>query len=59
MKLILKFEENKLKEISLADRPITVGRGPDNDIHIDNLAVSTHHPHMATRGQGPSERAAE
>ena len=43
MKLILKFEETMLKEIALGDRVITVGRGPDNDIHIDNLAVSTHH----------------
>jgi len=43
MKLILKFEETMLKEIALGDRAITVGRGPDNDIHIDNLAVSTHH----------------
>lgn len=43
MKLILKFEEHTLKEIGLGERPVTVGRGPDNDIHIDNLAVSTHH----------------
>lgn len=43
MKLILKFEETTLKEVGLGDRPVTIGRGPDNDIHIDNLAVSTHH----------------
>jgi len=43
MKLVLKFEETLLKEIGLGDRPVTIGRGPDNDIHIDNLAVSTHH----------------
>lgn len=43
MKLILKFEESKLKEVGLGERPVTIGRGPDNDIHIDNLAVSTHH----------------
>lgn len=43
MKLVLKFEDTVLKEIALGDRAITIGRGPDNDIHIDNLAVSTHH----------------
>jgi pSer/pThr/pTyr-binding forkhead associated (FHA) protein len=43
MKLILKFEETMLKEVGLGERPVTIGRGPDNDIHIDNLAVSTHH----------------
>lgn len=43
MKLILKFEDHTLKEVGLGDRPVTIGRGPDNDIHIDNLAVSTHH----------------
>ncbi len=43
MKLVLKFEEKMLKEVALSDRPITIGRGPDNDIHIDNLAISTHH----------------
>jgi len=42
-KLILKFEENTLKEILIGTHPVTIGRGPDNDIHIDNLAVSTHH----------------
>jgi pSer/pThr/pTyr-binding forkhead associated (FHA) protein len=27
---------------------VTIGRGPDNDIHIDNLAVSTHHAKIYT-----------
>ncbi len=42
-KLVLKFEEQVLKEIAIGNHPVTIGRGPDNDIHIDNLAVSTHH----------------
>lgn len=42
-KLILKFEESVLKEVRIGANPVTIGRGPDNDIHIDNLAVSTHH----------------
>ena len=42
-KLVLKFEEQVLKEIAIGNTPVTIGRGPDNHIHIDNLAVSTHH----------------
>ena len=42
-KLVLKFEEQTLKEVAISNNPVTIGRGPDNDIHIDNLAVSTHH----------------
>jgi pSer/pThr/pTyr-binding forkhead associated (FHA) protein len=42
-KLVLKFDESVLKEVALGGQPISIGRGPDNDIHIDNLAVSTHH----------------
>ena len=42
-KLVLKFEEQVLKEIALGNHAVTIGRGPDNDIHVDNLAVSTHH----------------
>jgi pSer/pThr/pTyr-binding forkhead associated (FHA) protein len=42
-KLILKFEAAVLKEIPVGARPISIGRSPDNDLQIDNLAVSTHH----------------
>ena len=43
-KLELRFEKNVLGEYSVAiGRPVTVGRAPDNDIVIDNLAVSTLH----------------
>ncbi|MBI4400878.1 MAG: FHA domain-containing protein, partial [Nitrospirae bacterium] len=42
-KLFLKFNEAILKEIEL-DRPqLTIGRKEDNDLTIDNLAVSGHH----------------
>jgi len=41
--LILRFEAHVLKEIPFSGQPITIGRTPDNDIQIDNLAVSTHH----------------
>lgn len=42
-KLFLKFEQAVLKEFSLAQGVVTIGRLPDNLIQIDNLAVSGHH----------------
>lgn len=43
-KLYLKFEQAVLKEYELKDgSSITIGRLPDNTVHIDNLAVSGHH----------------
>jgi pSer/pThr/pTyr-binding forkhead associated (FHA) protein len=37
-----------LKEIPLAKERTTIGRKADNDIHIDNLAVSGHHAVIVT-----------
>jgi FHA domain len=42
-RLVLKFESATLKEVPLGTRPVTIGRAPDNDIQIDNLAVSNYH----------------
>jgi FHA domain-containing protein len=42
-RLVLKFESSTLKEVPLGTRPVTIGRAPDNDIQIDNLAVSNYH----------------
>ncbi len=42
-KLILKFDSAVLREVPLGKKPVTIGRAPDNDIQIDNLAVSDHH----------------
>ncbi|HEY6248392.1 MAG TPA: FHA domain-containing protein [Candidatus Angelobacter sp.] len=42
-KLILKFEHNMLKEVSLSQETFTIGRLPGNMLQIDNLAVSGHH----------------
>ena len=42
-KLYLKFEANVLKEFTLAQGTVTIGRLPDNLIQVDNLAVSGHH----------------
>src|ERR1700722_6885030 len=42
-RLVLKFERASLKDVPLGTRPVTIGRAPDNDIHIDNLSVSNYH----------------
>ncbi|HUQ50466.1 MAG TPA: FHA domain-containing protein [Terriglobales bacterium] len=42
-KLYLKFEQAVLKEVPLSQGVVTIGRLPDNLIHVDNLAVSGHH----------------
>jgi len=42
-RLVLKFENAVLKEVPLGTSPVTIGRAPDNVIHIDNLAVSNYH----------------
>src|ERR1700682_5723227 len=42
-RLVLRFEGAILKEVPLGTRPVTIGRAPDNDISIDNLAVSNYH----------------
>lgn len=51
-KLILKFNAAVLKEYELNDFAITVGRTPDNDIVIDNPAVSGHHCKITVVGDG-------
>jgi pSer/pThr/pTyr-binding forkhead associated (FHA) protein len=40
---IVKFEGSVLQKVPMNGGPITIGRGPDNSIAIDNLAVSSHH----------------
>ena len=42
-RLVLKFDSAVLKEVPLGFEPVTIGRAPDNDIQIDNLAISDHH----------------
>jgi pSer/pThr/pTyr-binding forkhead associated (FHA) protein len=50
-KLYLKFEQTLLKEHELRDgTTVTIGRLPDNNIHIDNLAVSGHHARILWEG---------
>jgi len=42
-KLVLKFNAAVIKEYPIKKPVVTVGRKPDNDIVVDNPAVSSHH----------------
>ena len=46
-KLYLKFEQAVLKEFTLGQGALTIGRLPDNQVQIDNLAVSGHHAKLS------------
>ena len=47
-KLVLSLDGNVLNEYQLDKEIITIGRKPDNDIHIDNLSVSGYHAKILT-----------
>ena len=49
-KVLLKYKEAAVKEIPLDKELTTVGRKPDNDIVIDNQAVSGHHASIKVEG---------
>jgi pSer/pThr/pTyr-binding forkhead associated (FHA) protein len=42
-KLILKFQDTVVGEFTFSKTPVSIGRREDNDISIDNMAVSGHH----------------
>src|SRR6202158_5915164 len=42
-KLTLMFEDKLVKEVPIGSRPVGIGRSPDNDLPVDNLAVSNYH----------------
>jgi len=46
--LVLSFNGERQKEIDLNQEEMTIGRKPDNDITIDNLAVSGRHAKILT-----------
>lgn len=41
--LTLMFEEKQVKQVPIGTRPLGIGRSPDNDLPVDNLAVSNYH----------------
>jgi pSer/pThr/pTyr-binding forkhead associated (FHA) protein len=47
-KLVLTMNNSVVGEYPLNRDCLTIGRKPDNDIHIDNLAVSGHHAQVIT-----------
>jgi pSer/pThr/pTyr-binding forkhead associated (FHA) protein len=49
-KLSLMFENKLVKEVPVGPRPVTIGRSPDNDLPVDNLAVSNHHARVYFEG---------
>jgi hypothetical protein len=50
-KLLLKFENTVQKEVPLLDGTISIGRLPDNNIQIDNPAVSSRHCRVLFEGE--------
>jgi serine/threonine-protein kinase len=51
-KLLLKYNDKVVKEIKLTDAVVNIGRKADNDLVIDNLAVSSHHARVARLDDG-------
>src|SRR5271166_2849889 len=49
-KLSLMFENKLVKEVPIGSRPVTIGRSPDNDLPVDNPAVSNHHAKVYYEG---------
>jgi hypothetical protein len=49
-KLLLKFQAAVIKEIVIEKTPLSIGRKVENDIIIDNLAVSGHHARVTQQG---------
>lgn len=43
LRLSLKFNNTVLKEIESSKEEITIGRNEDNDVQVDNMAVSGEH----------------
>src|SRR5260370_25896975 len=44
------FGDTIVKEVPVGGRPIGIGRSPDNDLPVDNLAVSNYHARVYFEG---------
>lgn len=42
-KLVVKFQDVLIKEYSLDKDSVTIGRKEENDLWLDNMAISSHH----------------
>ena len=49
-KLSLMFDNKLVREVPVGSRPVTIGRAPDNDLSVDNLAVSSYHAKIFFEG---------
>src|SRR6186997_1179700 len=49
-KLILMFGDRELSECAVGTQPVTIGRMPDNNLVIDNPAVSGRHARVYRKG---------
>src|SRR4029077_11371799 len=49
-KLSLMFDAKTVKEVPVGSRPVSIGRSPDNDLPVDNLAVSNYHARVYFEG---------
>jgi hypothetical protein len=49
-RLILTFNKQVVKELPIEKESLTLGRNPDNDIQVDNLAVSSYHARIDKTG---------
>ncbi len=47
-KLILTLNGSTISEFTLDQETVTIGRRPENDVHVDNLAVSGKHAQIIT-----------
>ena len=52
MRLVLRFDGQDVQEFVLDKQDITIGRTADNDIAIDNLAISGHHATVYNTASG-------
>jgi len=50
-KVVLKFGNKVLNEVALIGSEVTIGRNAENDIHIDNPAVSNFHARIIREGK--------
>ena len=49
-KLVLMFNEQVIREFPFVKESMSIGRKPENDIHIDNLGVSGNHAKIDKTG---------
>ncbi len=49
-KVIVKFASRTLQEVAIGPQGIKIGREVDNDIQIDNVAVSRYHAEIYRQG---------